>query len=323
MDPIDSLWTKLSLESRRMLIELMLEQEHEVREIFTDAVDDIKKEIERRTREGTAEQYLQNIDVHLINTATDIEERLEKVIDAGLSISIEAGAHQSRQATLSVLNKANIDWEPIERNFFRSNQAAVGAMKNRTIKGLNLSDRIWEKGAKTRQTLGEIIQAAIAEGEHPTRVARMLEDYVRNGANTFAVNYPNMMKRIGSLPMDLSYEALRLARTEMASAYGEATKRSAKLSPATEGIRWTLSNAGVSCDVCKGNADHDSGLGRGVYRVDDLPEYPAHPNCLCVLITVNIDTDDLIDRLIEWNKKPGSHPDIERWYQNVYKRGVA
>lgn len=319
----DSIWNRLALESRKKLIELMLQNEEEIRNIFSDSADRIAEELTERSRKGTAYEYLQNINVHLQNEAALIEERLNELIDESFVISIEAGLHQSREAVLSVLNKAQIDWKPIERVFFRTNEAAVTEMKNRSVKGLKLSNRIWEKGAKARTAMGDIIQAAIAEGNHPYQVAEILRSYVREGAGTLVSQYPNMMKRLGSgLPDDLCYEALRLARTEMAAAYGEATKRGAALNPATEGIRWMLSNANVSCDVCKEHSEHDSGLGKGIYRVDELPRYPAHPNCLCVLVIVHIDMDDLVDRLIAWNRVPSSEPEIERWYQNVYKRGA-
>ncbi|MBD8007454.1 ADP-ribosyltransferase [Bacillus norwichensis] len=150
-------------------------------------------------------------------------------------------------------------------------------------------------------------------------MAELLERYVRDGANTFVVEYPNMMERL-SLPMDLSYESLRLARTEMAAAYGEGVKEGAELNPSNIGIRWGLSNAGNACDVCKQHAaNDDDGLGPGIYKVENLPDYPAHPNCLCYLSEVLEDTDAFIDRLIEWNRDPSSQPDIEQWYQQDYK----
>lgn len=150
-------------------------------------------------------------------------------------------------------------------------------------------------------------------------MAELLERYVRDRANTFVVEYPNMMERL-SLPMDLSYESLRLARTEMAAAYGEGVKEGAELNPSNIGIRWGLSNAGNACDVCKQHAaNDDDGLGPGIYKVENLPDYPAHPNCLCYLSEVLEDTDAFIDRLIEWNRDPSSQPDIEQWYQQDYK----
>lgn len=323
MDAVEALWPKLTLESRKMLIELMLQQEQGIRKVFINAVDEINSEIKKRAREGRAEQYLSNIDDHLKAPIALIEDELKRLIDDGLVISVKAGSHQSKQTTLSIVNKAKIDWKPIEKSIFRINESAIETMKQRTIKGLNLSDRIWEKSIKTRNTIGDIVRGAIAEGEHPYKVTEMLDSYVKKGANTFAVNYPNMMERLGNLPMDLSYESLRLARTEMAAAYGKATVESAKLNPGVIGIQWQVSNAGVTCDVCKGYANHDSGLGKGVFRLDELPEYPAHPNCLCTLIEVTENLDDLVDKLIEWNKNPLSQPDVEKWYQNVYQKGVA
>ena len=96
------------------------------------------------------------------------------------------------------------------------------------------------------------------------------------------------------LPDNLSYEALRLARTEMASAYGEAEKRTAEEAPFSKGIRWAVSNAGVACWVCKNNAETITDLGKGVYTVSTLPEYPAHPNCLCNLQQVVADLTEYV-----------------------------
>lgn len=215
-----------------------------------------------------------------------------------------------------------MDWKPIERTYFRQHTQAVEAMQTRTIKGLNLSDRIWGNSRKTSNAIGSIVHEAIAAGEHPYKVAEMLEQYVRNGANSLVAEYPNMVERLeGNIPMNLSYESLRLARTEMAAAFGEASIQGAELNPANKGIRWSLSNAGVACDKCKDIAGHDSGMGEGVYKVEDLPEYPAHPNCLCNLSEVTEEIDDLVNRLIEWNANPLAHQDIEHWYQTVYKTG--
>jgi hypothetical protein len=38
-----------------------------------------------------------------------------------------------------------------------------------------------------------------------------------------------------------------------------------------------------ACNMCKEIADNDSGYGVGVYRVDEVPSLPAHPNCRCGL----------------------------------------
>lgn len=313
---------RLSLEARKKLIELLLSQNKEIREVFIDSVDSIAEEIKKRELEGTAYQYIEMIDDYLRNEASIIENKLTKLFDEGLKISVEAGMHQSKQATLSFLKKAHIDWQPIERAYFRVNTEVVERMKQRTIKGLNLSDRIWDKSQQVRSSIGQVVQQAIAQGEHPVKVAELLERYVRDGANTFVVEYPNMMERM-PLTMDLSYESLRLARTEMAAAFGEGVKEGAELNPSNAGVQWSISNAGVACEICKENAANDEdGLGPGVYKVENLPDYPAHPNCLCYLTEVLEGTDTFVDRLIEWNRNPTSQPSIEQWYQTVYKQGM-
>ncbi len=313
---------RLSLEARKKLIELLLRQDKEIRKLFIKSIDNIAEEIKKRELEGTVYQYIEMIDEYLKNEALTIEEGLLSLFEEGLKLSVEAGLHQSKQATISLLKKANIDWKPIERSYFRTNEAAVTAMKQHTIKGLNLSDRIWEKARTARGAMGDIIQEAIVQGEHPTKVAEMLQRYVRDGAGTLVAEYPNMMKRL-SVPDDLSYEALRLARTEMASAFGEGVKQGAELNPSNLGIQWSLSNAGNACDVCKKNAtNEEAGLGPGIYLLENLPDYPAHPNCLCVLSEIVEDTDTFIDRLIEWNRNPASQRDIELWYQTTYTKGM-
>lgn len=313
---------RLSLEARKKLIELLLQQERNIRRIYAEAAELIAEELSGK--EEDIYEFLEKIDIFLRNEANELYRELSEELEKGINFSVQAGLHQSKETTLYLLKKADIDWRPVERVFFRTHNEAVRHMHSRTIKGLNLSDRIWGTSRKTMHTIGSIVQEAIREGKHPIEIAEMLKVYVKEGANTVAVNYPNMLERLDhSLPMDLSYEALRLARTETAAAFGHATVESAKINPGIKGIQWSISNAGVTCNVCKEIANHDSGLGKGIYEPDNLPEYPAHPNCLCNLSEVTEDIDNLIDRLIEWQKNPLSQPAIEKWYQNVYRTGMV
>jgi len=103
---------------------------------------------------------------------------------------------------------------------------------------------------------------------------------VRHGVQTLAKDYPNMMKRMkGRVPGNISYEALRLARTEMTAAFGEGTIAAARVSPSYIGMKWVLSHSHPMVDMCDTLAEHDEGLGRGVYSPGNEPPMPAHPNC--------------------------------------------
>jgi hypothetical protein len=152
------------------------------------------------------------------------------------------------------------------------------------------------------------------------RVARILQRYVREGKQTLAKDYPNMMKRMGSrIPEDMCYEALRLARTEMTAAFGEGTVSAARVSPSYIGMKWVLSHSHPVVDICDTLAEHDEGLGRGVYSPGNEPPYPAHPSCMCALVSQHEEPEKFVERLKKWRDDPSSDQELEKWYNEIYK----
>lgn len=80
------------------------------------------------------------------------------------------------------------------------------------------------------------------------------------------------------------YNAERIARTEMARAYGTGEQTKAMEDDDVIGIEWDLSSRHKIFDICDYNSKADSyDLGPGGYPKNKLPAYPAHPHCLCVL----------------------------------------
>jgi hypothetical protein len=80
------------------------------------------------------------------------------------------------------------------------------------------------------------------------------------------------------------YQAERVARTEIARAYGDAKIAVIQGDEDSTGWRWVLSSAHKHTDICDFNADADLyNMGPGVYPLDRGPEYPAHPHCTCIL----------------------------------------
>jgi len=168
----------------------------------------------------------------------------------------------------------------------------------------------------------DIIQEAVATGQDAVKTARMLQQYVRQGAMTLARDYPEMMKRMkGRIPGNISYEALRLARTEMSAAFGEGAIAAARVAPSYIGMKWVLSGSHPVPDICDTLSTYDSGLGPGVYPPGDEPPYPAHPNCLCALVPVHEEPEKFVEKLKRWTENPESEPELEQWYQNIYKQG--
>lgn len=318
---------KYALEARKRFIELRLRQDPKIRSIYIQAADRIAKKIRQLSRQSGVNQmsliYLTQLEESLREEERRISEALLAVAITSIDEAVKAGASYTLNVTLLQIEN-RLAKEPVRRIFARANTQAVEAIWARTQKGLNLSDRIWQKGQHARQAITEIIQYAVATGEDPVETARKLERYVRKGRSTLAQDYPEMMTRMGSrIPSDLSYEALRLVRTETAAAYGEGAIAAARVSPSYKGMRWLLSNTSVPCEVCKSLAEKNVGLGPGVYPPGEEPPMPAHPNCLCTLVPYHEDPKEFTKRLIEWVNNPAAHPDLEDWYQNVYRRGIA
>ncbi|CUU46973.1 hypothetical protein [Clostridium beijerinckii] len=314
-----------ALQARKKFIDLRLRQDVEIRNLYIKLTRDISKELKKGGLSPISKKKLQQIYSALKKAEDNLNGQLTINFEKYTRENIEAATGYSKAITIDVIGKSGLNKitaSNINKVYFRVNERAVEAIWSRTQNGLYLSDRIWSKAQKYRKNMADVIQAAVAEGQDCTKTARALEQYVLKGKKTLASEYPNMMARIGNrVPSDVSYEALRLARTEMTSAFGEATLSAAKVSPSCRGVKYILSASHPKPDICDDITGTDKhGLGIGVYPVDEAPIYPFHPNCLCITTTVNERPEDFVQRLKRWDKDPTSEPSIESWYQDVYKK---
>src|SRR5690606_918654 len=221
-----------------------------------------------------------------------IQKGLTEAFVDYIDSAVKAGVGYTQGVVLNLFDQAGLKTSRIRKLFSRVNKQAVEAIWARTRNGLYLSDRIWEQGEKYRNTMRDIIQEAVAIGQDAVTTARMIQQYVRQGAMTLAKSYPDMMKRMkGRIPGNISYEALRLARTEMSAAFGEGTIAAARVAPSYLGMKWVLSGSHPVPDMCDTLATQNFGLGLGpgVYPPGNEPPYPAHPNCICTLVPIHED----------------------------------
>lgn len=83
------------------------------------------------------------------------------------------------------------------------------------------------------------------------------------------------------------YHAERIARTEIARAYGTGFFSEIENDEDVIGFRWRIGGRHPATDICDVHANADFyGMGRGIYPKGRAPRYPAHPHCLCVLTQV-------------------------------------
>nr|BDD48421.1 hypothetical protein 2 [Bacillales bacterium] len=313
-------YRKWALEARKRYIELRLKQDPEIRSLYIRSVDRIAKEIryldQRLASTSMQKRHLEQLENQLRLESNRFTDEFTSSMRGYVDDAVQMGSGYSRSILLNAIKEAELDMSGIDGMCVRVNKRAAEAIWSRTIKGLYLSDRIWRTGQNLRQTMRDIIQESVVLGQNATKTARLLEQYVRTDSRTISENYPNMMERIkGRVPSDLSYEALRIARTETTAAFGEGTILGSRVSPSYEGVKWILSRSHPEYDICDELA--------GIYDPEEEPSYPAHPNCLCILVPIHTQPEEFGTKLQRWKVNPSSEPKIEEWYQNIYRQEVA
>ncbi len=312
---------KWALEARKQYINLRLRQDLEIRKLYQRTIKNIAKQL----KSNPNNTHLKELETFIQNEIDKLTGDFTSKMQSYIKNAVDAGSGYSEAVIIDLVKKAGVEnairVSSIKNIYSRVNTQAVEAIWARTKKGLKLSDRIWQTGENARNTIRDIIQESVVTGQDAVKTARMLERYVQGGAKTLTAEYPNMMKRMkGRIPKDISYEALRLARTETTAAFGEGTIAAARVTPSYKGMKWILSKAHPLEDICDTLAEADGwGLGAGVYPPGEEPMYPAHPNCLCVLLPIHEQPEEFVQRLKRWRVNPDSEPDIEKWYNTIYK----
>jgi len=156
--------------------------------------------------------------------------------------------------------------------------------------GLQLSDRIWRLDRGAREAVVDAIEQAVVRGYGAAEAAR---DFLTRGqpvpldaqAAIDGANAQRLARHIGDQliaapgsPMD---HAMRLFRTELNRAHGEAYMLGGEGHPDFAGWRFLLSPAHPEPDICDLLSEQNlHGLGRGVYPSRETCPWPAHPNTL-------------------------------------------
>jgi hypothetical protein len=324
----DETFARDMLEARRDFLSLRLRHEPALKKVYIDAADNVAKEL-RNLKPAIGDltrNHLIALEKALRQEADKIHAASSALIKSGIGQAFALGSRPLDNYILQAFRdvKAPLSFARLQRGFADINASAVEVFWARTRGGLTLSDRLWENSQTARKAIRDLIQTGIAQGRDVVEVARDLEHYVRDGAKTLTEDYENMMRRMETrIPKDLSYEALRLVRTEYSIAFMEGVYARGQLNPAYEGVQWMLSDAHPEPDICDDLASADLyGMGRGVYKKGEEPVHP-HPNCLCYVVPVLIERQEITHKLAQWLEDPSSQPDIEEWYNEIYRGQIG
>lgn len=164
--------------------------------------------------------------------------------------------------------------EALRARFFNPNPLATYEPAHTWVdpRGYRLSDRVWATANQTRAQIDGLLAEGIRTGQGALSLSRRLEQFIVPGRAALRTKRP--------YGRDASYAAMRLARTEITRAHGQATMIASQMNPFVERIRWQLSGSHPELDEC------DSLAANGPYELGAVPPYPPHPHCLCALIPV-------------------------------------
>lgn len=197
---------------------------------------------------------------------------------------------------------------------------------------LNLSGRIWRIDRDTRDGINSVLMKGIANSDSAWNVAKQLEQYlgadqdcprwtstrlygltkteIAQGDTTGLLSRPKEATTRGSLTAVLtdnpcngkgvSYNALRLARTEIQRIHAMTTDRMLAKQPWVEQEKVNTSPSHGEEDICdevaSGGDNND-----GVYPVATI-QLPLHPHCLCFKTAVLMPEKQFTSKLNGWLK---------------------
>lgn len=242
--------------------------------------------------------------------------RLEVLQD--LKAQAEARLAEILQARNGLLDGAMIEAATLGVQPFAADAARIGGslstLANEAVQfsrsfvaadGLQLSDRIWRIDNHTREVVSQAIESAVIQGHSASRAA---QDFLAAGRAVPAelaakMGMANAQRIAGATGQAIMtgtgspYDnALRLFRTELNRAHGEAYQAAAFEHPDVIGTRFLLSPNHPEADICDMHARVNRyGLGPGVYPKGKNP-WPAHPNTLSYTEVVFADEVTEADR---------------------------
>lgn len=185
------------------------------------------------------------------------------------------------------------------RSFNLRNVSAQKAFRERVVKGMNLSDRVWRVAGQFRQELEMSLDVGIREGKSAARISQDIRPQlnepdklfrrVRDQHGQLALSKNAEAYHPGQGVYRSSYKnALRLTRTETNMAYRTADHERWKQMDFIVGIEVIRSNNPYGCDICGSLA--------GKYP-KDFKFVGWHPSCRCRAVPIFASEDEFDDYL--------------------------
>jgi hypothetical protein len=288
---------RASQQARMAMQQLDAAAVEELVRIYTEAIGQVQAEIEAAATDGAAVRLPQLRE--LMARIEAVLEALGRARDAVVAGAIVRAAELGvRPLTAEGLAATGREVEAVLDGLQAAelvDQAVLFVREFRADDGLVLSDRLWRVDRGARELLGRTIEQAVVQGWSADRAAQ--EAVVRGRPVPEGTEQAQSAARVGNLVQAADVlrdertgplaATLRVMRTEINRAHGEAYMAGAEQAPGFVGFRFLLSPMHPRPDICDLLARQNlHGLGPGVYPTRQKTPWPAHPNTLSFLVAV-------------------------------------
>lgn len=229
-----------------------------------DEADRIRSEGHEVTYEDFSKEVNERLRLYNATMRINRQELLKsliglKLIELGANVDASLRQKLTKDYTDEITRQAGILGE-FKHPIWTGKEVAKIVMAQ--TGSANFSKRIWANQDALKARLDASLSVALIQGQSPRKMAQQLRDLVSKEVT------------------NARYATERIARTESARVQTQAQLKSFR----DYGYKFCKWHAEPSaCKICKEIAENDSGYGVGVYRVDEVPSLPAHPNCRCGL----------------------------------------
>ena len=207
-------------------------------------------------------------------------------------------------------------------SFKSHNEKQLETFLNRKVKGLTISDRVWNLNGTFKSEIESAVSAAIEKGQSAQSLAKDIKKYLNNPDARFR----KIRDKFGNLKPSknaLSYNpgqgvyrsahanALRLARNEINLAYRESDYLRWQKMPFVVGYRIQTSNrVATVCPICKDLA--------GVYP-KSFKFLGWHVSCMCTCIPIMV-SDSEFNKVLEDETYIPKQPPIPKQYTEYVEK---
>lgn len=247
----------------------------ELRGILSSFASACSNLIEKYKEDELRKKYYSEVLVDLHFLVDNLNNQMLSSIYKGIRNSVFLAEIPTKKIFKDLLGRYARD-EDVAQMVATVSERALMAHLAKTIKGLKVSDRIWQTSDKARQQLEKIIQEGIALGRDPREVARDIQYLLNPGVAK--PHRKETAERLG-IKDDIPYQATRLAITEMESAYHEASILHYSNTPGYKGVKWVLSKSHAVQDICDEYAKEE------IFYAGTEPTKP-HPYCRCYVVPI-------------------------------------